>query len=38
MFDILRSDLIESVQLDAAQIITGFGKGTPRLRIYNDLG
>ena len=32
------SDLIESVQLEAARIITGLRKGTPRDKLYRELG
>ena len=32
------SDLIESVQYEAARIVTGMRKGTSRLKLYNELG
>lgn len=33
-----QSDLIESIQLDAARIVTGLRKGTPKWKLYNELG
>ena len=32
------SDLIESVQYEAARIVTGMRRGTSRLKLYNELG
>ena len=32
------SELLESVQLEAARIITGLRKGTSRVKLYNELG
>ena len=32
------SDLIESVQCEAARIVTGLRRGTSRLKLYNELG
>jgi hypothetical protein len=33
-----QSDLIESIQQDAARIVTGLRKGTPKWKLYNELG
>ena len=32
------SDLMESVQLEAARIITGLRKGTSHVKLYTELG
>ena len=33
-----QSDLIESVQYESARIVTGFRKGTSRVKLYGELG
>ena len=37
-WSIQESDLLESVQLEAARIITGFRKGTSHGKMYTELG